>query len=353
MAEIRPFERADLSAVSSLVRGTLPESMADEEIPGFLAATLLDDPWTDVELPSLVATVDGQIVGFIGSHVRRFRLDDREVRAVCPSHLTVAPDHRGGAAGALLLRRLLTAGQQFTYSETVDDVVARIWRVFGGHLDAARACDWMIVLRPVRWLGTVAGAGIRRRHLGREQVPVGAVPFQAAGRRLMRRAFPEPDADVDGHEVDSATIVEHLPEIARGVRLRVDYDEAFLDHTFGLVESQFGNLVRRMVRREGRPIGWYAYVADLDGVSRVLELSSTEREADAVLGELMDHARRSGSPVISGRLEPHLLAALRRRLAVLGFARQPVIHSHDPELAGLLATSDSISARLSAEWFAI
>ena len=90
------------------------------------------------------------------------------------------------------------------------------------------------------------------------------------------------------------------------------------------------------MRRDGRPIGWYAYLVDLEGVSRVLEISCGEREADAVLGELLESARERGAPVISGRVEPHLLAPLRRRIAVLGFARQPVIHTHDAEIDALL-----------------
>jgi Acetyltransferase (GNAT) family len=353
MPEIRPFEHADLPVVSGLLREILPEWMPDEEIPRFLASTLLECAWTDPELPPLVAVEDGQVIGFIGSQVRRFRLDDRELRAVCSSHLTVAPEHRSSAAGALLLRRLLTAGQDFTYSETVNEVVSRMWTTFGGHLDAARACDWMIVLRPAHWLGSLVGSAIRERGLGREQVPVGALPLRAAGRQLMRRAFPEPDPEVTSEAADAAAIVDNLPEITHGVRLRVDYDEAFLGQLFDQVESQFGELVRRLVRRGDRPIGWYAYLVDVGGVSRVLEISSNEREADAVIGNLLETASRIGAPVISGRLEPHLLAPLRRRIAVLGFARQPVIHTHDTELDALLSNSNSLYSRLSAEWFAI
>jgi GNAT superfamily N-acetyltransferase len=353
MAEIRPFEGSDLAPVSVLLRQTMPEWMPDERIPGFLSETVIEGPWADPELPPLVAVQDGEPVGFIASQVRRYRLDDRELRAVCSSHLTVAPEHRGSAVGALLLRRLLTGGQDFTYSETVNEVVARMWNTFGGHLDAARACDWMIVLRPVRWLGSLAGTGIRERGLGREQVPVGALPLRAAGRRLMRRAFPDPDPEVSSEDASAAAIVAAVPEMTRGVRLRVDYDEVFLKQLFGQVESCFGTLVRRLVHRGERPIGWFAYIVDLEGVSRVLEISCSERDADAVLGELLARAAEKGSPVISGRVEPHLLAPLRRRIAVLGFARQPVIHTHNAEIDALLSSSDSLYSRLAAEWFAI
>jgi hypothetical protein len=352
MAEIRPFDREDLPGVATLVRTILPQWMADDEIPGFLVQTLIDDPWSDEGLPPLVATGDGgEILGFVGSQVRRFRFGDRDLRGVCPSHLVVVQDGRAGAAGALLLRRLLSAGQDFTFSDTASDEVVRIWRTFGGHLDAARSCDWMIVLRPVRWLGGVTGAVVRRRSLGRERVPVGALPFQAAGRRIVRRAFPDLDAEVSGEDAASAAIVEHLPELTGGVKLRPAYDEPFLDHLFAQIESQLGRPVRRLVRRGERPIGWYAYTVE-GGVARVLQISAAEREVDSVLGELLLHAREQRTAVVSGRLEPHLLTPLRRRLAVLGFARQPVIHTRDPELLAALGSDDSLLSRLDSEWFA-
>jgi hypothetical protein len=353
MADIRPLERADLPAVVPLVRSIRPDWLSEEEIPSFLASTLIDDPWSDGDLPPLIATADdGEVVGFIGSQVRRFRFGDRQVRGVCPSHLVVVPDRRAGAAGALLLRRLLTAGQDFTFSDTANDEVVRMWRTFGGNLDSARACDWMIVLRPVRWLRGVTAAAIRRRPVGREQVPVGAIPFQAAGPRIARRAFPEPEPEVAGEDVDAAAIVEHLPETTRGLRFFGDHDEQFLDHVFGQVRSLLGEAVRRLVRRGGRPVGWYAYVPDPRGVGRVLHIAANEREAEPVLGELIAHARAQGCALVSGRLEPHLLVPLRRRLAVLGFARQPVIHAHEPELLAALAAGDSLLTRLDSEWFA-
>jgi hypothetical protein len=352
MAEIRPFEPSDLAAAATLLRGTLPDWMSDEQVPRFLTATLLDDPWADPEIPSLVAIGDdGEIIGFVGSQVRRFQFGDREVRGVCPSHLTVAADRRGGAAGALLLRRLLTSGQDFTFSDTADDTVARMWKTLGGNIDAARACDWMIVLRPMRWIRGVASAGLRR-DLGREHAPVGALPFQAAGPRLLPRAFPEAEADVVGEDVDSAAIVSHLTELTRGTKLHGAYDERYLDHLFAEVEELFGPLTRRLVRRGGRAIGWYAYLVDSRSVARVLHVSASAREADSVLAELLVHARQAGVAVATGRLEPHLVVPLRRRIAVVGFARQPVIHSHDPELLAVLASDDSLLTRLDAEWFA-
>jgi hypothetical protein len=58
MADIRPFERSDLEAVAALMRGNMANWQRHE---AFLAGTLLDHPWTDPELPSLVTVDDGEV----------------------------------------------------------------------------------------------------------------------------------------------------------------------------------------------------------------------------------------------------------------------------------------------------
>src|SRR5919202_1469489 len=102
-ATIRAFEPDDLGAVAALLRAHLPNAPA-ADLERFLAATLLEDPWADPELPSLVAEQEGAIVGFIARQPRRMELDGEPLRAVCCSHLTVAPEHRAGALAARLAR---------------------------------------------------------------------------------------------------------------------------------------------------------------------------------------------------------------------------------------------------------
>jgi hypothetical protein len=200
----------------------------------------------------------------------------------------------------------------------------------------------------------------------RSLVPVGALPFQAIGFRIMRRALPMPAvataataAGVTGEDANGATIVEHLPALNKHLRVWVDHDEEHLEHLFQLVKSfngldSFkGPLVCRLVRRGQRPIGWYAYVSRSGGASRVLHLAALEREADAVLGELISHACAEGSAALAGRAEPHLQRALSHRLAVLGYARQPTILANNPELAAVMATSSSLVTRLDGDLFSI
>lgn len=151
----------------------------------------------------------------------------------------------------------------------------------------------------------------------------------------------------------AGTIAEHVPALNKQRRVWVDHDEEHLDHLFRLVETFRAPLIHRLVRRGERPIGWYAYLLRPGGASRVLHLAALEREADAVLGELVSHAREQGSAALTGRAEPHLQGALERRFAVLGYARQPTIKANDPELAAAMATSSSLLTRLEGEVFGI
>jgi hypothetical protein len=320
----------------------------------------LDHPWADDELSSLVAVTPGkEIVGFTGVQVRRLRLDDRPIRAVHSGHGVVSPDHRRGAVGALLIGRVLKGPQDFTWSDGATDAVARIFRTFGGQLDHARACDWLLVLRPFSWARGLIAAAARRQAAKRRVVPVGAMPFQALGPRFVPLAFPDPSSGVVGEDVTAATIVAHLPVITKSLRLRVDHDEEHLEHLFELVrhfgglESFKGRFFCRLVRSGERPLGWYAYVARPGGASRVLHLCAPERDSDAVLGELIEHARAQGSAALAGRAEPHLQRSLQGRLAVLGYARQPVTLTKDLELRAALATSSSLVTRLDGDVLSI
>ena len=345
MTEIRPLTDVDLPAVGSLLDRLLPDWGGDRE---FLAATVLDHPWADPEVTSLVAVAeDGEPVGFIGAQVRRVRFDDRTLTGVCCSHLVVAQDRRVGAAGALLLGRLLSGPQDLTWSDSATETVTRIWRTYGGFFDHTRACDWMLVLRPLGWIGSWAGAALRRQGINRELIPVGAFPFHT----VARRGAAAPDSGVTGEDVSPAEIVEHLPALVARTRAWVDYDEQHLTHLFAQIRTQSGELVARMVRQRGRPIGWYAYLPRKATASRVLHICAPERHVEAVLDELISDARARGTRVLSGRLEPHLDGVLQRRLAAIGLSRAPVLHVDDPELRAVLAGADGLLTQLDSEWF--
>src|SRR5438132_8522994 len=72
---IRPVERSDLPKAVSLYESLM---RSGSQVPPihlreYFERTLLDHPWADPAIPSLIfVDADGEILGFIGSHVRRF-----------------------------------------------------------------------------------------------------------------------------------------------------------------------------------------------------------------------------------------------------------------------------------------
>lgn len=349
MGETRALERADLPAVARLLAAQLPSWNQDQS---FLAQTLIDQRQATPELPSLVAVDGDALLGFIGVQARRIRFGERRVAAVCCSHLVVADDPRVGATGALLLRRLLSGDQDLTWTDTATDVVARMWRTFGGHVDQARQFDWMLVLRPSRWLGGLVSGRLRRAASAREMAPARAVPFQAVGRRLASSAFPSMPPGVTGEDATGSTIASNIDTLARDLSLWVDYDETYLDELLALIPAAESPPVCRLVRREGAPIGWYVYLPRPGGSTRVLHVCGLRAEMDSVFAELVEAAREGGTAVLTGRFEPVLRDPLIRRRAVLSFARCPLLHSSESEVLGLLATDRSLLTDLDGEWFA-
>ena len=177
MTSVRPLEDADLPRVAELLTQAFPASWSAEGWRRFLRATLVESPWADPALPSLVAcSDDGAIGGFIASNALRATFDGAPIRVVCAAHLAVEPSSRGSMAGPLLLRELLRGPQDATITDTANATVRRIWQTLRGEADALRSLAWMQPLGPMRWLGRAAAAAARRRDV-RALLPVAALPL--------------------------------------------------------------------------------------------------------------------------------------------------------------------------------
>jgi GNAT superfamily N-acetyltransferase len=346
---IRPLERNDLPRVDELLAASLPAWRGD---PAFLAASLLDHPWFEDDLPSLVAVDDDDtVLGFLGVQVRRLRAGGEVLRGVCGSHLVVAPGSRGRGVGSALIRRLMAGPQAATWTDAASDSVLRMCRSVGGHLDHSRACDWMLVLRPAGWLARV-GAARMGNGPNEATAAVSAIPLGILRPGFARRSVAVTAPGVTGEDVGTEKLVEHLPVIGRRFAVRVDYDKPYLDNLFAQIEALHGSFVRRLVRREGVPVGWYVHVPSGKRGARVLHLAAiSEEEMSTVLDELLAHARELRLAAVAGRAGPPMWDALRHRSAVLGFARQPVIHARDAQLRANLSTSSSLLTQLDGEWF--
>src|SRR5271155_3589519 len=110
MSLIRAFERRDSPRVAELYERTMRSGarVRSAGLAAYFERTVLDYPWSDPDLPSLVFETDGRILGFMASHVRRLVVDDRDIRMGCTGQMVTDPEHRRLAIGARLMHRYLS-----------------------------------------------------------------------------------------------------------------------------------------------------------------------------------------------------------------------------------------------------
>jgi hypothetical protein len=358
---IRPLERPDLPSVSALVRGTLglgPPG-AEPALAAFLRRTLIEQPWSDPEIPSLVALdADGQVVGFVAAEVRRVRVGGRPLRFAWAAHTAVAPASRSHAAGFLLMRSLLEGPQDATLGDGASPLMEQMWLRLGGRRLEQKGIHWVRVFRPASVAAHLVPVRRARLRAGM-RAAAGRLddltsPFV---RRVLAPALtpPREEALTPPREeaLTPAAMLDAWPRVARGLVVHADYDEGFIDWLFHELRGvrARGELVTRLVKdARARPLGWYVYFLRPGWRSEVLQVAATsERALGVVLDHLLAHAYAHGSAAVRGRLEPGMLDAVARRRCVLWHRGAAVAHARDPHVLATIESPHALLTRLDGD----
>jgi len=355
VSAIRPFERPDLEEVAALYELVM-RSGSSTPAPGlapYLERVLFDQPWADPEIPSLVSVdAGGRIVGFQGSSVRRAIFDGRSVRIGCAGQLVAHPDVRHRAVGALLFRSYVRGEQDLTITDTAGEVTRRIAIAMGMQMSHLSCIGWVRVLRPSRFAQQLLR---ERRGSRRPRTPSAdrLLSFADAGLTRMAPMTPAPsDPWVHAEPLTAASMIEQL-SIVSG-RLRLDYDEPYLDWVFTELERVrgLGRPVARLLRERGdRVLGWYVYCLVPGGRARVLQVVAADRDVGRVLDHLLRDAWSGGAAAVQGRLEPRLLEPVARRRCVTMYCGGSLVRARDKEIVGAITSGDSLLTRLDSEWW--
>jgi GNAT superfamily N-acetyltransferase len=355
LAEIRALERADLAETTALFELALGSGVrsAEPALMKLFERTLLDNPWVDPELPSLVALDErGRIIGFIGAEVLRMRFRDRTVRAVWSQHFVVDPAARRLGVGAVLLRRRLRGAQDITLTDNGSPVVQEMWKRLGGEALDVKGIHWIRVFRP--WREATHTAAMRTRpRLQAALSPLAATLDAVTVAGAPRYVRPRPVEDTS-LPLTPRLLLDALPAVTSRLKLYPDYDEAFLEWLFRelVTVEQRGRLVAQLVQdRSGQPLGWYLYYLRPGRRSEVLQVVARERDAGRVLDHLLYHAYTHGSAAVQGRLEAGWVEAIAARRCLLRHVGGALAHSPDPELVCAMHSAQTLATRLEGEWW--
>jgi hypothetical protein len=354
-ARIRSLTHEDLPQVAALYE-LVARSGSRAAAPGLAAhfrRTLLDHPWADPEIPSLVCEEpDGAISGFIGCHVRRLLFDGTPIRLACGGQLVTDPEARKRAVGFFLLREFLAGRQELAITDTAVAATRVMWTRIGGQLAPLQSIGWFRLLRPLPF--AVDFARSRRRGAAGQGRGRDADAGEWISFGLGTRFRPAAAAAPARAELEPRELAELLPELAATCRLRPDYDPVFLDWLFGEMRAvrTRGSLIARVVRtRERRVVGCYVYYLRRAGVSDVLQVVATPREVGRVVDDLFAHAKANGAALLRGRLEAPLVEALGSRRCFFRFNGAALVHARDPEIVRAIDAGEALLTRMEGEWW--
>lgn len=361
---IRQVRREDLSEfVTSLGSQFSSAPIAPARLRAFLERTLIDSPWADPEIPSLVYVEEGKILGTIAASSRRMLFDGAPTRVACSAFLWADPSVRARGIGAQLLRALLTGPQDLTITDAASEPVRRMWEAMGGRTLHVSRFSFNRIFRPWELA--------HRRFADRPRSPAGriAAPVASALDRISMavgrtKLIPDPPlGTVEPLSPDA--MVEHLPAVTQSFRLAPAYDRRYLEWLFRELEHideqslpwlharPRGEFAAELVRRNGRVAGWFICHSRPGGLCRVLQVAATPRTADAVLNQLSCWAWEAGAAALVGRIDPHIVAPLAAIPSVVRYSSSGwvLVHARDPELLGAILAGHAFLTRLDAEWW--
>jgi len=358
MTGIRPLERGDIPQVAGLLSG---RNSGSPRLTAFLERQLLDHPWSDPELPSLVCVAKtGEILGAIASNPVRMLFEGRPIHGVCSSYLVTHPSGRG--AGAILLRALLSGRQDLTFTDAATKTVRQMWERLGGRAVHLGCLYFVRLFRP--WQ-LACDRARDRFSLGPLVAPLklGAAVLDRVSGSVAPGAFVPRELDGEAEPLAPADMIEYLPVITEA-RLHVNYDLAYLEWVFGelakidrsglpWLRGTRGPLWAELVRTDGRVVGWYVCYLRPGGICRLLQLAASEHSAEIVLGQLFHRAWKRGAAGVHGRLEPRLLAPLVNDFCLIRPGGRFLVHSRQEAITNAIVGGDALLTRLDGEWWSV
>jgi hypothetical protein len=357
MHRIRPLAGDDLPALTRLYQKTWgdPGQPPDTRFVGYLEQLLLQNPWRDPAVPSLIyEDDDGSIIGFLGIHCRRMVFRGRPIRVAVSNSLMVDPERRRTLAGVQLQTALFAGPQDLSITDTANDASRSLWEHLGGISVPLYSLRWTRVLNPSRYALDWCAAELGWHPRGTRLVKPLVRALDRAAARLPAYDFLKDVSETAVGELDTKTLLDCLQHSAANHSLRPEYDLHSLAWLLDMAtqKKQHGSLAREVVRNaRDEVLGWYLYYRNPSACSEVLQFSALESSVHAVLHHLFRSAWRAGSVAVSGGVGPAYIRELSNNHCRLHAGPWLLAHSRNTELLHAICRGDAFLTRLEGEWW--
>lgn len=334
---VREFLRGDVDKVAGLFLHAFlgKQEPAPKGLCEYFERTFFDHPWSDLNVAASCLFEDetGEVGGFFGAHPRVFVCAGRTVTAVAHGQLMVSPMMRKMGVAEKLIAAVRDGPQALSFVTTTSVASRRIFLRLGYWSPPFAGLKWHKVLG-----GSSRVAGRLRRLLrGKARLS------QEGAAELVCRRLTEP-----------AELCNLRETFADQVKMRAVPSLAQAEWIWNLIrDSQRDRQLCACVVRDraDRAVGWAVYLVTPACNVKILELSASAAESEAVVARLLDYLRREGFSSVEGHcVTPELTAALAAQGATLrsGFSGA-VFHCKDEEARFALLNGDVFLSELDGE----
>lgn len=353
---IRPARPADVPALAALRQLSFQHSAHAtlDALAQYLHEVFFESPWSDDAYPSWVMDDGtGRVLGFLGSLTRPMQRGGEALTMGVLSHFMVHPESRGQGVGRRLMEHFLNGPQHFFWSDVANEPTRAVWKAAGGREARLHCLYWHRPLRPLR----DATARLVESTAGRVAMRVVRPVIAAVDTGIVRRgagAYGVPDPPGRMVALDLDAIARLTAEFMPGDVVRPVYTVESLTWLMRQVARRpgFGTLDGAMVIEGQSIVGWFIWLANPRGMSRVVQFAAKPGAAATTFGHLLRTAWTRGVVTLEGRMEPLFFDTLSELGA--SFRREPpwvLVHSRHAHLLAAIQGGDAFLTRLDGEWW--
>jgi hypothetical protein len=311
----RALTDSDISTVARLFQRILRKTSkpATPALETYMSELFLHGPDSDPEIHSHVhVDDDGAVNGFIGVLPLPMTVHGRAVRGALCGTLMVENHGDDPFAGARLMRAFLGGPQDISLTETANDISTTMWRKLRGTVLPDHSLEWLRLIRPAGFVAAAAGPMRVFAPLAR---PVDALIRRRASS-WAHVAAEIPDGTLASVDVADDETVDLFQKLTEAFAVRPAWRRESLARMVKESKSKadYGDMVRRkVIARDGRPIGLFLYYGDPGRIGRVVQVLFQPGQAGAVIDSMLADAAGRGMVALRGRAMPPLLEAMLGR----------------------------------------
>jgi hypothetical protein len=353
---IRPLGENDVEDVARLHERIMPQAeyMSHDSLRENLSRVLLQNPWRDDTMPSLVYEEnDGRVTGCLGVMPRPMTFKGQRFTAAVSHSYIVDPGSRSGLAALRLAKAFLAGPQDLSMAEG-NDMSRRVWEMAGGSVTLLYSLCWTRPVKPGRY----ALWYLRRRGLP----PMLKWALHLSCRLadvlapMASRSFRFTAPAVTGATLDAQTFHESFSALTKKRVVRPEYDAnaaRWMLDTLAAKQGR-GDFYHVSVANEQREtVGWYMYYGKSGETGAVVQISAKQGCAEQVVDHLFHHASRHGIIALSGQVDPTLFHVLGGKDCLFHHDGGSwfMLHSRRPEILQAIHSGDAFLSRLEGEWW--